>query len=327
MYGLGERLRTDGRVLAAGAGNMMPLGESTIITAFDIPAAVGNGRDMKARTAFYIVTPGYAEALGLRLRAGRLLDAADVGAAIPKAIVNDEFVREYLAPDRVVGLQLPARHPGQPPTEIVGVVAAQRMNGNDSPLMPEMYLAANAKPSFGTEIDFLVKSSGDPTLLGPLVRQMAHDIDPAMVVGETMTLSHRVSESVSQPRFAAAVLTLFAAVALALAAIGVYGVLSYSVSQRARELAIRSALGAGRRTLVAMVLGEGVAITMIGGLAGLAASALMTRLMTSLLFGVTSLDPVSFVLAPAALLPVAVLACLVPAAMAARTDPSAMLRQ
>jgi putative ABC transport system permease protein len=140
-------------------------------------------------------------------------------------------------------------------------------------------------------------------------------------------MERRVHDSVSQPRFAAALLSLFATVALMLAAIGVYGVLSYSVSQRSRELAIRSALGAGRRTLLRMVLGEGLLITAVGGAVGLAASALLTRLMTAILFGVTALDPVAFLLAPAALLPVAVLACLVPAAVAARTDPSVMLRR
>jgi putative ABC transport system permease protein len=326
MYGLLERLRSDGRVIAAGAGNMMPLVFNVTITSFPIPAAIGNGTDVRTRVAWYIVTPGYAEALGLRLRAGRLLTAADIGAPIPKAIVNDEFVRLYLSPDRVVGLQLPPRREGQPPTEIVGVVAAQKKGGNDQPVMPEMYVAAGTSPRFGVEIDFLIKTSSDPAEFAATVRSLARDVDKTMVIGETMTMERRVHDSVSQPRFAAALLSLFATVALMLAAIGVYGVLSYSVSQRSRELAIRSALGAGRKTLLRMVLGEGLLITAVGGAVGLAASALLTRLMTAILFGVNALDPVAFLLAPAALLPVAVLACLVPAAVAARTDPSVMLR-
>lgn len=327
MYGLPERLRADGRVTAVGGGNMMPFGESTLITAFDMPAAVGNGHDVKTRVAVYIVTPGYAEALGLRLRAGRLLTAADVGSPVQKIVVSDEFARQYLSPDRVVGLQMPPRRPGGPASEIVGVVSAQRKDGFDKPIMPEMYVTATTSPQFGSEIDFLIKTSGNTADLSAEVRRVAHEMDSTMVIGETVVLDRRVQESVAQPRFAAAVLILFAGVALTLAAIGVYGVLSYSVSQRSRELAIRSALGADRRTLLSLVLGEGLTITAVGGIAGLIASALLTRLMSSLLFGITALDPVSFMLAPIVLLPVAILACLVPAAMAARTDPSVMLRR
>jgi hypothetical protein len=282
---------------------------------------------VRTRVAFYIVTPGYAEALGLRLRAGRLLRAGDAADAVPKALVNDEFVRQYLSPDRVVGFQLPPRRAGLPPSEIVGVVAAQRKEGNDKPVLPEMYVIAGPAPRFGTEVNLLVKTTGDPNELGPVVRAMAREVDPSVVIGETVALDRRVRDAVSQPRFAATLLALLAAVALALAAVGVYGVLSYSVSQRSRELAIRAALGAGRRALVTMVLGEGLAITLVGGVAGLVASALLTRLMSSVLIGVTALDPVSFLLAPATLLPVAALACLVPAAVAARTDPSEMLRR
>jgi hypothetical protein len=315
-------------VLAAGAGNMMPFNGGTTVTQFTIPAALGKGRDVQTRVAIYVVTPGYAEALSLRLRAGRLLDAGDVGSPLAKIVVNDEFVREYLAPDRVLGLVLPPRRAGLPSSEIVGVIATQYKDGNDKPVMPEMYTIASAAPRLGgNEIDVLIRTAGDPFALAETVRALAREVDPAMVVGETIPLDRRLQDSVSQPRFAAGLLAVLAAVALTLAAIGVYGVLSYSVSQRARELAIRAALGAGRRSLLTMVLAEGLAIAAAGGAAGLLISALLTRLMAALLFGVTPLDPVSFFAAPAALLPVAALACLIPAAAAARTDPSVMLRK
>lgn len=326
MYGLMDRLAADGRVQSAGAGNMMPFNDSTTVTGFDIPAHVGNGRDVRTRVVFYIVTPGYAETLGLRLKAGRFLTMADRGADVAKVVVSDEFVREYLSPDRVIGLQLPPRREGTPPMEIVGVVAAQRRDGNDKPVLPEMYMIASAAPRLGTEVDVLIRTAGDPAGLAPLLRDATRQLNPEMVVGETATLERRLGDSVSQPRVAAAVLTGFAAAALVLAAIGVYGVLSYSVSQRTRELAVRSALGADRRRLLLMVVGEGVAVTAAGAAAGLAASALLTRLMSSVLFGVAPLDPLSFAAAPLALLPVVVLACLVPAAAAARTNPANMLR-
>jgi predicted permease len=328
MYGLTERLRTDGRVVAAGAGNMMPFSLGTTVTQFQIPAAAGKGRDVLTRVAIYVVTPGYAEALSLRVRAGRFLHASDASAGTSRIVVNDEFVRQYLMPDRVIGVQLPPRRAGLPPMEIVGVVAPQYKDGNDRPVLPEMYVIASAAPRLGgNEIDVLIKSTGDPSALVGTVRELARDVDPSMVVGEAIPLDRRLQDSVSQPRFAAGMLTMFAVVALALAAIGVYGVLSYSVSQRARELAIRAALGAQRGRLVGMVFLEGLAVTAAGGAAGLAASALVTRLMTSMLFGVSPLDPVSFLLAPLALVPVAALACVIPAAAAARTNPSVMLRR
>jgi ABC-type antimicrobial peptide transport system permease subunit len=130
----------------------------------------------------------------------------------------------------------------------------------------------------------------------------------------------------AQPRFATTLLVTFAAVALALASVGLYGVLSYAVSQRRRELAVRAALGAPRGELVALVLREGLLVTSIGLALGLAGAAALTRVMQSLLFGVTPLDPVAFAAAPALLVPVACLACLLPANRAASTDPAEALR-
>src|SRR5262245_42846097 len=178
MSQLTARLGSVSGVAAAGAGNMMPFTDSTTIASFDIPASLGNGRDVRTRVAYYIVTPGYAEALGLRLRAGRFLQPADASAAVQHVVVNDEFVREYLSPDRVVGLQLPPRRAGLPAVEIVGVVAAQRKAGNDQPVMAEMYVAATAAPRIGSEIDVVVRTIGDPGALGPVVRQLAREIDP-----------------------------------------------------------------------------------------------------------------------------------------------------
>jgi hypothetical protein len=322
-----ERLRSHGRVVAAGAGNMMPFSESTTVAAFEIPASLGNGQDVRTRAAYYVVTPGYAEALGLRLRAGRLLNSGDADGRVQRVMVNDEFVRQYLSPDRVIGLQLPPRRQGLPPMEIVGVVAAQRKAGNDQPVMPEMYAAASPAPGIGSEIDIVVKTAGDPGELAAEIRGLAREVDPTFVVGETTPLERRLGESVRRPRLAAAVLASLAAVTLALAAVGVYGVLSYSVSQRARELAVRSALGADRGRLLRMVIGEGLAITGIGAAAGIAAAAFVTRLLAAMLFGITPLDSPSFLMVPLLLVPVVLLACLWPAAAAARTDPSRVLRQ
>ena len=173
----------------------------------------------------------------------------------------------------------------------------------------------------------MVKVRDNPAALSESVRQFAREIDPTYVVGETMTLEHRLGESVGQPRMAAAAITALGVVTLLLAAVGVYGVLSSSVSQRTRELSVRAAFGAERRVLLLMVVREGLAVAAIGTMLGLATSAALTRLMSAMLFGIGPLDLASFAAAPLLLLPVVVLACLWPALIAARTDPSLMLRQ
>jgi len=321
------RLRGDGRVIAAGAGNMMPFSDSITVASFDIPASIGNGVAGRTRAAYFVVTPGYAEALSLRLRAGRILNESDANTSIQPVVVNEEFVRAYLSADRVIGLELPPPRAGRPAMQIVGVVAPQRNANYGEPVMPEMYVAAPAAPGFGPEIDLAVKTTGDPALLSDVTRRLARDIDPAFVVGETIPLEHRLGESLRQPRLAAAAIISLGVVTLLLAAVGVYGVLSYSVSQRARELSVRAALGAKRSSLLAMVVGDGLAVAAIGTMLGLGASALLTRLIAAMLFGVSPLDPTSFVVAPLLLLPVVVVASLWPAAIAARTDPARVLRQ
>jgi putative ABC transport system permease protein len=158
------------------------------------------------------------------------------------------------------------------------------------------------------------------------LRSIVRDVEPTAALGEAGPLASRVSASVAQPRFATAILAAFAALALALAATGLYGVLSYSVSQRRREIGIRSALGATRANVIALVVRQGLAATVVGLVLGVIASALVSRLLQPLLFGIRPLDLPSFTLMPAALLVVALVACFVPARRAAATDPAITLR-
>jgi ABC-type antimicrobial peptide transport system permease subunit len=158
-----------------------------------------------------------------------------------------------------------------------------------------------------------------------VVHAIVRDALPAAAV-ETVPLSKRVADSVDQPRFAMTVLVTFAVLAVALASIGLYGVLSYSVSQRRRELGVRAALGAARGDLIRLVVREGLTLTTIGLLVGLAGAAAVTRLMQNVLFGIAPLDAVAFAVAPAVVVPVAMLASLLPARRAARTAPADALR-
>ncbi len=172
----------------------------------------------------------------------------------------------------------------------------------------------------------LIRTTGDPLALAPDLRRLVREIEPRAALDNVDLLENRLSASVAQPRFAALGLAVFAVVALALAATGLYGVLSYSVSQRRREMGIRAALGATRAGLQLLVLREGLTLTVAGLAIGLGAALGVTRLMESLLFGVTPLDAVAFTAAPLALLVVAAAACLIPSERAAAADPAEALR-
>ena len=306
----------------------MPLDRATQLAGFPSPWTPPGAAPATARAVLYVVTPGYAEALGLRLKSGRLFRDSDVGNEVRPWIVNEEFARLYLPP-RPIGYQwsVPAtRDTAARTNEIVGIVANVLKGGNDSAVQPEFYQVPHAPARFYNHVAFAVRTSSNPAALAPAMRNLVRTIAPAAAV-ETITLSQRVAESVDQPRFAMTVLVTFAVLALALAAIGLHGVLSYGVSQRRRELGVRAALGAGRRDIVSLVLREGLIVTAIGLAIGVGAAAALTRLMQGVLFGIAPNDTVSFTAAPMLLLGVATLASFLPAHRAARADPAEALRE
>jgi len=320
-----ERVRATPGVVAAGAGNMMPLDNSTMISGFPSPWIPPGAEPRNARAISYIVTPGYQEALGLRVRRGRLFTDGDMASGTRAWVVNEEFARLYLPP-QPLGYRFEQRRDTDSVTvEIVGIVANVLKDGNDRKPQPDLYVMARDRAEFGSRFEVAIRTTGAPASVAPAVRAIIHETLPAAAI-ETVPLSQRVAASVDQPRFAAAVLVAFALVALVLASVGLYGVLSYGVSQRRRELGVRAALGASPGDLVGIVVREGLALATVGLAAGLGAAAALTRFMQAALFGVEPLDAVSFAAAPLVLLLVAAAACLLPAARAAATDPAEALR-
>jgi putative ABC transport system permease protein len=317
-----ERVRAMPGVVSAGASNMAPFGRSTYVSAFEVSPP---GREkVVARAQSYVVTPGYVEALKLRLRQGRLLQATDATESGPGAVlVNEEFVRLFLGGTDPLRIHFDGQNGLR---AIVGVIANVLRGGLDQQPQAEIYVLAGRGNAIRREIYLLVRTIGDPAPYANEVRQLVSAVRSDAAVEGVEPLTTQLSASVAQPRFAAAVLLSLAGVALLLASIGLYGALSYWVARRQREIGIRSALGATTRDIVRSILREGVLLTGLGlGLGGALAAA-TTRLMRTLLVGVGTLDPLSFVAAGAALLAVAIVASALPAHRATRVDAVIALR-
>jgi len=321
-----DRVRRLPGVIAAGAANMAPMGRSTFVSGFEVPGA--NGQPVFARAVWYVVTPGYAEALRLSLRAGRILGERDLTSGVQGMLVNESFVRTFLPGVEPIGLRFQSvQTSDERPAEIVGVVANVLKDSLDQQPQPEVYVLATAGVTIRREIYLILRSADRPAGHAEDVRRIVSDLSPDAAVDGMEPLSLQLANSVAEPRFSMMVLLSMAGLALVLAAIGLYGVLSYSVARRQREIGIRTALGATRAAILAMVIREGMLVAVLGLTLGIAIAAASTRLMQSLLIGVEPLDELSFALASVALLAVALVACAAPAFRAAAADPLSALRR
>ncbi len=268
----------------------------------------------------------YFQTMGIGLRAGRLFTTGDHVNAPGVAIVNEAFARRrYGAPAAAVGRQIVSEASGGTRTlEIVGVIADVRFQSLDQPATPELYRPL--AQTFMFPMAFVVRTTGEPAAIAAAVRQAAFAVDPAIPVAELQPLTALIAGSLGRPRLLAMLLTVFAAAGLALGIIGVYGVVAYRVRQREREFGIRMALGAGPRRIVHAVLRQGAGYAAGGLLVGLPAAFALTRLMRSVIYGITTHDALTFVALPAAVVGATLLACAWPARRAGRVDPVVTMR-
>jgi putative ABC transport system permease protein len=283
------------------------------------------GREAEARTwpeiSIRRVSPSYFSTMGLQTVAGRELRDSDGTGAAPVVVINQTAADRFFAGRNPMGAQI--RFWGAART-IVGVVGNERFHGLTEPSPIAVYAPLAQAPS-ATGV-LLLRTSMDPTALSGTAERVIHDIDPGLAVFAVESLDETISRSMSQRRFTAFLLGTFAALAVVLAAIGVHGLLSYSVARRRQEIGIRMALGADRAAVLGLILREGLAI-ITGGLAvGLAGAIASTRLLQGLLFDVSPTDPVTFMAVAASLTAVALAATLLPARRAARVDPLPALR-
>jgi len=319
-------------VRLASLGSNVPLGGTSTAQAmpFEIIGGEAVNPSSRPRAQYQVITPRYFATLGVALTRGRIFTDRDSQKATPVAIVNEEFVRRYLVGRDPIGTRVTIQNPltfRSPPTtrEIVGVVA-QVKTRPDEPSDNALQIYVPLAQNNWLSPVIVVRTAGDPTRVVPEIKAAVARVDPTQAVARVRTMEAVASEATARPRFRAQLVTALAAAATILAAVGIFSLLSFMVQQRAREFSVRIAVGAGWRDLIRLVLSDGLRLVAVGLMIGTVASALLARSLTSLLFGVAPLDPVTFFTAPAVLMLVAVLACLTPTIRALRSDPVAALR-
>lgn len=320
---LGQRVARLSDVQTVAAVDRLPILQNVFEYRVEVeglaPAAPGEERDIRSRA----ITPEYFRALGVSLLRGRVFTEQDQGE-VPVAIINEAAAERYFPGENPVGMQL--RSPVNPRVggEVVGVVANARQNALHEIPQPEMYIPHAQFPRGYMTV--VVRTAGDPLAVAGAIRREIHALDPNLPLSAMRTMEQVLAESIAQPRFLATLLSLFAGCALLLAVIGIFGLLSFSVAQQAREIGIRMALGARQREVVGAVVRRGLVLVVAGLGVGVAAALPLTRTLESLLYGVVPIDGATFAAVVILLVSAALLAIYLPARRAARVDPMVALR-
>jgi putative ABC transport system permease protein len=323
-----EQTRSIEGVEAATVGLMFPLGDMISETAFATEESAKDPSAAHQSTKFNSVAPGYFGALGIPLLSGRDFNDGDVKGAPRAFIVNEAFARKVFGTPNAVGKRFatPSDSGEMKFTEIVGVVGNERDARADKTLPePEIYSPLFQYGSV-PGIYLAARTVGDPHALVPVMEDRIWAIDKSQPISEVKTATEMLEEKHAAPRSQSILLGIFAGLGFVLALVGVYGVMSYLVSQQSREIAIRIALGAEASTIFKWVVGHGLKLALVGVAVGIAAALALTRFMHALLYGISATDPTTFVAVALTLTAVAVAACLVPARRAMRVDPMTALR-
>jgi putative ABC transport system permease protein len=314
-------------VTHAGAVNGLPLsgtgGSGT--TTPDSPVVSSNQQSPEADQRF--VTPGYFEAMGTKIIAGRGFDDRDTEITQPVAIIDETMAKTYFPGEDPIGKRIKRglRQSSQPWMTIVGVVRHVRYRTLEEPSRVQVYMPHTQVPAAGMSL--AIKTNLDPGSLTATVQREVKSMDPEQPLFAVRPMEELTATSVMRRRLIMTLLTIFAGIALVLAAVGIYGVISYWVTQRSHEIGIRVAVGAGRLDVLKMVLGQSMSVVLIGVAIGLLGALGLTRLMTSFLYNVTATDVATFATYSAALIVVGLIASYIPARRATKIDPVKMLRQ
>jgi predicted permease len=270
------------------------------------------------------VTPEYFHLIGIPLRCGRLFNEFDVDTAPQVAVVNEAFAHTYWPNEDAIGKRFKSTRPDSPWVTVVGVIANARTQSLAQADVPQLYLNVYQNPA--KHLAIFLRGHLDIAAIGDQVREQVQALDPTLPVFGAQTLSATVSESMSQRRFSMEMVGAFALTALLLATLGIYGVISYLVSERTHEIGIRLALGAQRSNILRIILHQGLTLAFAGAFVGLVCALIVSHLMASLLYGVRPADPLTFASVALLFLAVALFACYLPARRAMRIDPMIALR-
>jgi predicted permease len=310
-------------VVSVGGAGTFPLNElSPFSQAITIKGRAVSDPGARPRVDVRLATPDYFDVIGQPIVAGRTFTAAERFNTRPVVVINQTFGQHYWPAENPIGQEI-SGNDGRTWATIVGVVADTRQQLRD-PVREEIYIPMFQTAQLST--NWLVRSTVDPALMQREIRNAVHSVDPDQPVDNFRTLAEVRSASLSSPKLAATLLGLFGLIALIITAAGIAGVIAFSVNQRTQEFGIRMALGARRTNVLTMVLRQGLQLVLIGLAIGFGGALVLTRVLTTLLFGVEPTDGITFVAVSMVLIAVAALACFVPARRAASVDPMIALR-
>jgi len=318
-------------VRAAGAISNLPVTGTGSALHFNIQGRPPNSPQQFTISGYRVVSAGYLKTMGVPLIAGRWIEDRDREQAPPVVVINSTFVRTHFPNQSPLGQHIQLGEmpdPSVPWMQIVGIVADVKQS-LASESAEEMYVpyrqADSVLPVFA--LSLVVRTAGDPLAQANSIRALVHGIDANQPITGIDTMEGNVSQSIAEPRFRTVLLAIFAGIALALAAVGIFGVMSYSVAQRTRELGLRIALGSSRSRVLQLVLAHGLRLTVVGVVIGLAATFLLTRYVSSMLFNVPPYDPLTLLGVVAVLFVISLCACYFPARRATLVDANVALRE
>jgi len=318
-----QRVQSLPAVDSAGFASFLPLSGAYRLSYFCVEGQICQGIGKDPLIVFWQVTPGYFQTMRAPLLQGRFFDEHDSATGAPVAIVNEAFARHYWPNQNPLGKHIAgSRDPFQ--REVVGIVADGKIDSPSKPAADQLYVPSEQQPYAGMTL--VVRSSVAPQNLINAVRAKIAEVDPTIPISAVRTMDEVLGAAVARPRLIAAITGLFAGFALLLAAIGIYGVMAYSVSTRKQEMGIRLALGAEPSDILRLIVGQGMRMALLGVGIGIAFSLALTRLLANLLYGIGAADPLVFTSASLVLLGVAFFACYLPARRATRVDPIVVLR-
>ena len=316
-------------VVSVGAISALPVTGSNTSDSFTIEGRPPIAKEAEPSTEYLVITPRYFESMGIPLLSGRDFAPTDTRQSPNVVVINDAFARRHFAGENPLGHRLKLQGQERDPLLIVGVIRNVRNLALDEQPSPEVYVPFLQDPlstNYQRSMTIVARSKSDPgTIAGPL-RAALTSVDKGLPVYRLKPMTEHLHDSLARRRFNLILLTVFSCVALALAAVGIYGVISYGVTQRTHEMGIRMALGAKPRDVLKLVVRQAMVLALGGVGIGILASLVLTRLMKGLLFDVSVTDPMTFVAIAALMTLIALIACLIPARRATRVDPLVALR-